>query len=293
MTGRTLVLLLGALALAVVIGCGSDNKTASSNPQPTPLPMPQPSPQPSPTPSPTTPTPNPPQAVTAQYEAVLLRPGATGSTAAGQIIVNAGGSSGAGQVTATGGAANATYSISFKPFTNSNSVINLGTVNSDASGNLNGTFTFSQQGTFAGVFHLSAGTNAFATEVDPMDSGVDDNGAMIFNAPLVRASTVSPAISSGVTIGTDALGSGVVTAGNGKLHAALQGAAPNTMYSIVECGVNAGSSCQAINQPGTVTTNASGNATLDQNFFTNGDPAVVFEFFSNNQLQFVSGFTVK
>lgn len=267
MRDRTVALLLAGLLAALLIGCGSNNTTAFNPP------------------------PNPSRA--SQYGAALLRPGATGSIAGGQVFVNQSGASGVGRVQATGGAANATYTITFKPFTNSNSGFQVGSVMSDATGNIDSSFTFSPKGTFAGIFHLSAGTNSFNTEIDPMNSGVDDNTNMIFNVPVVRASTVAPAISSGVAVGTDALGSGLVKAGSGKLHAELQGAAAITIYDIVECGVNASSSCQAINQPGTIATDASGNATLDQNFFTNGDPAVIFEFFNNNQLEYVTGFIVQ
>ena len=289
MKSRTLVLLLGALLLAVVMGCGSNNNTASNNPQPSP--SPSPSPQPSPQPSPS-PTPSP--AATAQYEAALLRPGKTVDVPGGQIIVNAGGVSGAGKITATNGAVSATYNITFEPFTNSSNVINLGTVTSDASGNISGTFTFSQKGTFAGVFHVSAGTNSFGTEIDPMDSGVDNNTNFVFNVPLVRSSMVSPTIQDSSSTGTDPLTSGTVVSGGGKIHIELHGAAPNGTYIIGACGVNDSSSCSQLNGA-TITTDSSGNGTLDTNgfLFGNGDPAIVVELFRNSQRQFVSGFTVQ
>lgn len=273
------ILLTAALLLAV--GCGSSSNTTSNQPPSNQPPGNQPPPGGTP----------PPAAQTAQYEAALLRPGKTLDVAGGQIMVNANGSSGTGQVTASNGVVSGTYTITFLPFTNSSNAMKVGTVTSDASGNIKGSFTFSQKGTFAGIFHLSSGTNSFNQDIDPLDSGVDDNSAFIFHVPLVKASAVSPAISSGVMIGSDALGSGTVVAGQGKLHVELKGAAANATYNIVECGVNASSSCQAANL--TIATDASGNATLDQNFFTHGDPAVVFEFFNGSQLEYVSGFTVQ
>ncbi len=292
MNGKILITALAALLLAFLLGCGSSNPQTANNsptpssPSPTPTPTPTPNPTPTPTPTPTT--------HTDQYEAALLRPGKTGSVAGGQIWMNLNGASGVGQIQATGGVPNTTYLITFDPFHADNTAFGSGGATSDASGNLNGTFTFPQKGTFSGIFIVSAGTNSMGQEVDPMDSGVDDNTGKVYNAPLVRAADVTPSLGGGgVTIGTDPLGSGFVSAGTGKLHAELHGAAANATYSIVECGNNAGSSCQAINQPGTITTDASGNATLDQNFFTNGDPALVFEFFNNSQLQFVTGFHVQ
>ncbi len=296
------------VALAILSGCSGTKMTTSSttttSPSPTPpTTSPTPSPSPTPTPPTTTPPPTTPPtpSVTPQYEAALLRPvnTGTGESAGGQIIVNAGGTSGAGKVTATNGAKSATYTITFRPFTNSSnsSSIQVGTVMSDASGTINGSFTFPQKGTFAGIFHLSAGTNASNTEIDPMDSGVDDNTTFVFNVPLVQASQVSPVIQNvgtpgfPTTFGTDPLASGFVTANQGKLHVEFHGAAPNATYDIVQCdpvnGCNAG---------GTVTTDGPGTAISDQTYFVTNrwDPRVVFGFLKGfNNLEYVTGFTVK
>ncbi len=278
-----LALVFFFLGLAVLAGCGSSNTTATNAP-PTTTP-PTNSPQP---------TGNPPLAQTSQqYEAALLRPvnTGTGEAAGGQIIVNAGGTSGAGKVTATNGAKSASYTITFRPFTNSSSSsIQVGTVMSDAAGNINGSFTFPQKGTFAGIFHLSAGTNASNTEIDPMDSGVDDNTNFVFNVPVVQASQVSPTI-EGMTFGTDPLATGFVTANQGNLHVELHGAAPNATYDIVQCdpvnGCNAG---------GAVTTDGTGTAISDQTYLVNNrwDPRVVFGLLKGfNNLEYVTGFTVQ
>ena len=272
------LLFLLATAGMLLAGCGSSSNTATNQP-------PGNQPPPGGTPPPTG---------QAQYEAALLRPGKTGAVAGGQIIVNVGGASGAGKVTATNGASNATYTITFKPFTNSSNSINVGTVKSDASGNINGTFTFSQKGTFAGVFHLSAGTNSFNTEIDPMDSGIDNNTNFVFNVPLVRSGSVSPAIQDSSITGADPLTSGMVVAGGGHVHVELHGAAPNGTYIIGACGVNDSSSCSQLNGA-TIVTDSSGNGTLDTAGFLdgNGDPAIIVELFRNNQRQFVSGFTIQ
>ena len=304
MSSRILALLLSGLLLAFVIGCGSGNTQHTTTNNVPPFSSPAPTPVPTPTPSPTTtPTPTPSPGTfggqTAQYEAALLRPGKTGDVAAGQIWMNFGGVNALGKVQFSGGVANGTYDIIFEPFTN-NASFPVGTVTSDASGNVNATFTFPQKGTFSGIFHLSAGTNSFNTEIDPMDSGVDSNTGFVYDVPAVRASAVTPSI-SGPVLGNDALGSGFISAGtagnapgtnSGKLHAELHGAAPNSTYFITECGRGGSSSCFSVNGPGVVT-DASGNGTLDEPFFTNLDPAIVFEFIRDNQVQYVTGFTVQ
>ena len=283
MTRLSYPLLVLTAALLLIAGCGSSNNTANNQPPGT-----QPPPG---SPPPGTP---PPAAQTPQYEAALLRPGKTADVAGGQIIVNANGASGVGKVTATNGAVSATYTITFEPFTNSTNAIKVGTVTSDASGNINGSFTFSQKGTFAGVFHLSAGTNSFNTEIDPMDSGVDDNTNFVFSVPLVQASKVSPTINEGNTLGSDPLTAGAVVAGGGHVHIELHGAAPNATYTAGACGVNDSSSCNSLSGV-SITTDASGNGSFDAATFldSNGGPALIVEIFHNNQLQYVSGFTVQ
>ncbi len=276
-----LFVLLLAAALIVLAGCNATNNMANKPPT-TPT-------------APTSPPPtSPPPSATAQYEAALLRPGSTGPIAGGQIIVNLNGASGAGQVQATNGAVSATYTITFLPFEHSTSSFPVGTVTSDASGNINGTFTFTQKGTFAGIFHLSAGTNSFNTEIDPMDSGVDNNTNLVFKVPLQKASAVSPAIQEPSPLGNDPLGSGVVVAGGGHLHIELHGAAPNATYTVGACGVNDSSSCSSTSGV-SIMTDASGNGSTDAATFIqgNGDPAAIVEIFHNDQLQFVSGFVVQ
>lgn len=291
------VILTFTAALILIAGCGGGNNAATNNPTTTLSSANPPATTPPPTnPPPTMPPPTnpPPTTMTAQYEAALLRPGKTGEVAGGQIIVNLNGASGVGSVKATNGAVNATYTITFLPFTHSTSSFPVGTVTSDASGNINGSFTFPQKGTFAGIFHLSAGTNAFNTEIDPMDSGVDNNTNFVFNVPLVRSGTVSPALNDFSITGTDPLTSGTVVAGGGHVHVELHGAAPNGTYTIGACGVNDSSSCSELTG-GTLTTDSSGNGTLDVNGFLegNGDPSVIVEVFRNAQRQYVSGFTVQ
>src|SRR5574340_1143956 len=109
------LLLAGALLLTV--GCGSSSNTTSNQPPGNQPPGNQPPPGGT-----------PPPASATQYEAALLRPGSTGAIAAGQIFVNANSASGAGKVTATGGAKSASYTITFRPFTNSGNPIQVGSV---------------------------------------------------------------------------------------------------------------------------------------------------------------------
>lgn len=280
MTRASYSVLVLTAALLLIAGCGSSNNTANAQP-----PGNQPPPSSPPPPS---------GGQTAQYEAALLRPGKTSPIAGGQIIVNVNGASGTGQVQATGGAVSATYTITFKPFTNSNAAFQAGTVTSDASGNINGSFTFPQKGTFSGVFHLSAGVNSFNTEIDPMDSGVDNNTNLVFSVPLQQVSKVTPAIHETAMLGSDPLASGMVTAGGGHVHIELHGAAANGTYTVGACGVNDSSSCSSISGV-SIVTDASGNGATDAATFIqgNGDPAAIVELFRDNQLQYVSGFTVQ
>lgn len=220
-----------------------------------------------------------------------------GEVAGGQIIVNAGGVSGAGKVTATNGAKSATYTITFLPFSHPSNSFPVGTVMSDAAGNINGSFAFPQKGTFAGFFHLSAGTNAANTEIDPMDAGVDDNTNFVFNVPVVQASKVAPMIENAgqpgfpTTFGNDPLASGFITANQGNLHIELHGAAPNATYDLVQCDPTG-----ACGNYFPVTTDGTGTVVSDQTYFLTNrwDPRVVFGFMRGfNNLEYVTGFTVQ
>ncbi len=288
---------LSCLVLAFVLGCGSSN-SAVNNPPATPAPSPTPTttPGPTPTPGPSPAPPPTPKAEFGQYEAALIRPlDGLLPTSAGQITVSANGSNGAGHVQAAGQFkfSLVTYTVTFCPFTaGPHSCFNVGTVNADNSGNIDAAFTFAQKGTWAGIFRVAA-IDSMGNADDTMFSGVDNNSQLIFNSPLQPAGLVTPPIQNGVELGTDAVTLGFLIAGNGHLHAELHGAAPNATYSIVACGVNGSSSCQTVSQPGTLSTDGAGNGSLDQGFLTTGDPAVVFELFRNNQLEFATGFTVQ
>lgn len=283
--------------LWIVIGCGSGNVASTSSPPATNPAQPPPT---MPTPSPTPPAPPPPAgAQTPQFEAAVLRPAASGpDVAVGQVIVNVNSVSGTGHIQATGGVANATYSLTFDPFVGRAPWL-VTNVRADASGNINASFMFNNspftsngKGTFSGEFEMQAGNQPppSGAPIDPLRSGVDDTTNLVFNAPLVQAGQVSPMIEDGTTFGTDPLGSGFVTANQGKLHVELHGAAPNTTYSIVQCGVNGGSSCDV---SGSITTDGTGTAISDQSYFTATNPEVVFEFFKGNDLEYVTGFVVK
>ncbi|HET9697338.1 MAG TPA: hypothetical protein VFP40_10760 [Terriglobales bacterium] len=199
----------------------------------------------------------------------------------GQITLKA---SASGTVQLQGAAASTQYAVNFCKFPDGTAnCFSVGSVTTDASGNVNGTFTFSKSGVWVGIFSLQPGDGSTSYG----SSFPNPSTAAQYLNPLQRASTVTGGLPSfWGSAGADPLTSGSITVVGTKAQITLTGAAPNASYSVSFCANGAGSSCFA--GLGTITTDASGNGTGTAE--TNGyNPPGVFALGNNNAVEFVTG----
>jgi len=202
----------------------------------------------------------------------------------GQITLN---STGSGTVKLQSADASTAYSVQFCQFANGTSnCMALGSVTTDASGNLQSSFTFGKSGTWAGIFELkpsNSGTSFGSTF--PTPSTADQ-----YRNPLQKAADITGGLPAfWGTAGSDPLSSGVLTVSGSVAQITLTGAAPNSSYSVSFCGNGGGSSCYG--DLGTVTTDGSGNGTGQANT-NNFDPPGVFSLGRNNTVEFVTAVKV-
>ncbi len=145
-------------------------------------------------------------------------------------------------------------------------------------------FQMPQKGTFAGVFVIENPNYAF------YDSGFlfPATGDQ-YLSPLVRASTVTGGIGN-VVVGSKPLTSGQVTMNNSsKAHIVVQGAQPNTTYTVTYC-LNAFGVCQ---QAGTLATDSAGNGAADVGDTGSQTFEGVYHLDDANGVQYITGFTVQ
>lgn len=267
-----------ALILAItgmIAGCGGTSTTGTT---------------PSNTPPPTNPPSSPPtQASGAFTESMLANDGS--GTVAGQVTITPNGS---GSISLSGTTPNSSYTIQFCPFADPNrACTNITSTTSSMSGTISLNFTFPGHGGFAGIFQASSGSTASFVS----GFNVPSNG--VFQAPLVRASTIGNGLGSEgsvLGIGFDPLKSGSANLSGQTAHFQLQGAAANQSYGLTFCRNGGGSSCFALN--GQITTDASGNGSGDFQLAsvlgTSTDNAGVFLLGTGKPpaVQFVTGFTM-
>lgn len=244
-----LTLLLIAL-LSVVIGCGSSNRAAN-----TPTPSPQPSPSPSPSPQPSPQPPPSPSPGSAQW--VSNVEGATGS-----VSVSAGGDV---TVQVTKAMPSTTYVGNFCQFPSNdwsgrglNPCFVLPSLTTDASGTGQLTFHFPKPGAWSGAFFFAVGgdTNS-PTRIDTNIVGTQ----VSLSAPLVPVTKANSGGAPGAIPAGEAQdpGTGSVSISGGNVILKLAGATPNANFIVSQSFSGGGSASQQI---GTLTTDASGNASV-------------------------------
>ncbi len=217
--------------------------------------------------------------------AMMVNPffvGKTGGETDGSMMLN---SNGTGSASFQGVGANTTYSFSFCPFPGPyQGCPAIAVFTTDGSGNATVSFQMMQKGTFAGVFVAETPNNPF------FDSGFlfSSNGDQ-YLSPLVRASAVSGGVGT-LVIGSEPLASGQVTMTGSAPHVVVQGAQPNTTYTVTYC-LNDGQTCGTA---GTLATDASGNGEVDVG------PALNQQWFEGvyylsdaNGVQYITGFTLQ
>jgi hypothetical protein len=225
--------------LVVVTGCGSSNQMANTGP--TPVPQPSPSPQPSPTPNGST-----------QWSSNVT--GATGTvtvSAAGDVMI---------QVTEA--MPSTTFIGNFCQYPGS-AFITRGldpcfglqqSFTSDANGNGQLTFHFPKSGSWTGSFNFAPGGDTNSSARITTDN-VGTQGTV--SASLVPLSTANKGGAPGAEPTTQEPGSGSVALSGGNVSITLTAATASASYAVFQAFSNSGSASQ---QVGTLTTDATGNA---------------------------------
>jgi hypothetical protein len=172
----------------------------------------------------------------------------------GQITLS---DSGTGTVQLQNAAASTPYNVKFCLFPNGTAnCFSVGSVTTDASGNVQSPYTFGKSGIWVGVFSVqpaSGGTSYGSTFPNPSTESQYRN-------PLQRAGTITGGLPSfWGPAGTDPLTSGMITINGTTAQITLKGAAPKSSYVVSFCANSAGSSCFA--DLGTVMTDSNGNGT--------------------------------
>lgn len=269
---RAVFTLLFALAFVVaMIGCGGDVASSSNPPS-------------APAPSPGTgaggsgsggsgSTADP---AGVQYHVSLLSPSGVTSNNGGTVgqfveISN----NGDIRIDSTGNNQRVTYTVQFCPYpaTTFSSCMDLGTFTTGSSGNSTFTTHFPKSGNWAGIFRIRDGNN-IQTETA--------GSTTTFNASVMQW------VSAANGVGSSYPGSGTLTVANGMAHVNLRGVAPNTTYNFTVSYMGGSSSYQV----GSITTDASGNATADISLTNSGAAAVAIFSLSSSNGGYTSGFHV-
>ncbi len=198
----------------------------------------------------------------------------------GQITIDTSANNGAGNLQLTNVGANLSLDLQFCPYPfGYTNCITITSLTTDANGNANVNFTFSQKGTFSGVFQLALNGGQFAA------TGTGSSG-MNFQSALLPAGSVTGSINQ--TTG-NAAGSGSVAVNGTTAHLTLTGTTPNNTFTTAVCSLYLATACANL---ANVTTDASGNASQDIGSIT---PAgwSVFRVSDNSGVEFVSAFQVQ
>jgi hypothetical protein len=226
-----------------------------------------------------------------QYD-VSLFPGVGGNgTPQGQVTVD---NAGVTTVQLNHGSPNTTYTVEFCPAPGQlyPNCFSVGSVASDASGNVNSTTPF-PTGSWAGDFELVAnGSPQYSTRViqgvpstyyatlQP-DTTVNGKGTWIYNNPPPPQ---DPLQTGSVKLTTQ-----------GLLTIQLTGAKPTTGYYGVQCPIYRGSSCYSIQQSNgnmIFTTDQSGNVTYTSPLGTNIPEDIFYVDNNNTYFGFIAGFSI-
>jgi Bacterial Ig-like domain len=211
------------------------------------------------------------------------------NTTNGQVSVD---TSGNVTIQLTGATASTTFAVQFCPNyevdTTQPACISLGSMTTDSNGNANTTVMFPQPGAWAGQFQVSTANSGYSTQL-----------AGNFNAETFMATPVPLNTANGGILGSGSqslLNNGSITYSNGSFVIVLNGAAPNTSFSVTESGIPLGTSesFELVDSQGngSWTTDANGDVTftvLDDGY--GGDMLEIFQN-TGTGAGFIGGFSV-